>query len=43
MKVTDGGIETEVKLLQPSKALEPIEMTDEGIAIEVNPLQRVKQ
>lgn len=36
------GMEIEVRPLQPSKALSPIEVTELGIVIEVRPLQPSK-
>ena len=39
MEVTEAGIVTEVKPLQPSKALAPTEVTELPIVTEVKPLQ----
>ena len=38
-EVTEEGMVTEVKLLQPEKQLVPNEVTDEGMVIEVKPWQ----
>ena len=42
MEVTDEGIDTEARELQPEKANCPIEVTDEGIVTEAREVQPAK-
>ena len=42
MEVTDEGIVTEARELQPEKAFNPMEVTDEGIVTEVRELHLSK-
>ena len=42
MEVTEVGMVTEVRLVQPSKAYSPMEVTELGIVTEVSPVQPEK-
>ncbi len=39
MEVTESGMVTEARPLQPRKAPPPMEVTESGMVIEVRPLQ----
>jgi len=43
MQVTEAGIKTEVKPVQPSKAKKPIFVTEAGMETAVKPLQPQKE
>ena len=41
-RVTEAGMVTEVRLVQPRKASLPMEVTEAGMMTEVRPVQRKK-